>query len=288
MDQIHVTQFNPALPTQLQRTACGIAVMISAVRYFRGLSLDLLSTIQDFASYGRYTRPSVQVSFPGYNINGSQLSVPVSLGDDLKHAKKLLRRFDSVTIDGVERRTEQYKIELQPPVVGQTVYMPTFFIDRGTDARGAVEWLKERWGLKAILVEYVRDGSHAVGSEKHIFTSIEREFLDIFRNIVGQNGPVELGSTIILPSMRLFVMASVSHDEIGRPAGVNYTNRYKSETHVLGVLPGGGKDSVTVVDPAVPHDGAGVREVGLVEIEGGLVGREGGKRDGSHFVVIFE
>lgn len=313
LSHLSKTQFNPALPVQLQRTSCGIYCMIAAISYLKDIELNPLETIQDFASFGRYSKPIVTATFPDHSVNGVPLRVPLLFGESIESAEEIMQRFSSIVVDGQERKSLKFEIEVEYPIGAdnanqpvtnydstlataelplqvsdstETVYRPTFMIDRGTDSRGVVEWLQNRYGLSACIIEYIPASSNMVDSASHTFLHSEQQFLTLFKSVVEQKENVEIGGTELLPESRRFVMASVVHDEIGKSGGIRSSSSASSETHLVGVLHSD-SERLIVVDSAVPRDVDGMRVIEWEKMVNGLLCSNGNKRERCHFVVVW-
>lgn len=255
--------------------------MISAVKYLKGIELDPLATVQDFASYGKYTRPLVVAKFPDYSLKGNIFNVPVVFGDDLEEAQVIMQRHSTPVKVGMMGRVQKYQLEVVFPDPADTDYLPTFLVDRGTDARGAVAWLRKKFGLNAVLYEFSEIKDSMNGNEAHVFVNTEEEFRSLLKSVVyGDTDPRH---------RKCFMIASVDHDMLGRVSGVHYRSDIVHMKHLVGVPTSQQiqeyHSKLLIWDSAVPKDSDGLRSVDwsifMESIAGGDVLREG-----AHFTVL--
>ncbi len=246
---LFVSQFekNFEAPRTVKRTSCGVAALTMSLNHLYGKRVDPTAVLTEFLSYGRYSRPTINAHFEGYDMAFPVLVAGSNTVQSEYDAYKIVTRLTT--------GDEKWRLQLNETVSAN--YIPTFTLGRGTDMRGIVSYLNHK-DFGACLVEFDPTGNGVPISPNHILTTDESFFLDTFKAI-NEGGAIKVGRHEILAAMDPIILASIDMRDLYYPPEIKYVaNPEMPLTHVLTVLPNRG-NGVLYLDPAMAEAQSGTQ-----------------------------
>ena len=226
-------QFELDLPKTLSKSACGPCCIAQTLwQLYPHEDISAEAVTKEFIKFNKFSKPFIQAEM---NHNGDLVKVPVIFSnnqsvEDMTKAKEIVESFFSS-----KDPENQYTLTLEKP--NSAEYLPTFLLDRGSDARGIREFLEAK-GLKSTLYEFKTTNQHAQTGT--IFLNTPDAFVD---SLVGALHTLSDNGMII---------ASVNMHKLPHLENVvrtKYSHGWQISTHLVCVT-GAGKGVVKVLDPA--------------------------------------
>lgn len=226
-------QFKLSLPIALSKSACGpccIAQTLWQLDPHSNISAEAVT--KEFVKFNKFSKPFIQAQM---EHKGDLFEVPVMFSgnqplEDAAKAKEIVESFG-----GDKEQNDRYTLTFKEP--NNTEYLPTFLLDRGSDARGIRAFLESK-GLMSTLHELKATDQPTQANTMFFNTP------DAFMSSL-----IEALHTLSSNSM---IIASVNMHKLPHLEDVirtKYSHGWQISTHLVCVT-GAGKGIVKVLDPA--------------------------------------
>lgn len=265
---IHLSQFESNLPIPIQKTACGPTCISQVIKYLTLTEPSNKNLIRDFIKSGRYTIPTVDVIFnklPDTNIPIRFLDQNSNTASQVNLANELVTNYYP------EKPNETWSIQVNPTISDN--YQPSFILEKGSDSRGIVTFLKNM-RLNTQLFEFwdkiIPNPSNSI---KYIAT--RNLFIDEFLKNAHSNPSANHKA----------IIASVAIEQMNYSTNtlnlLSVTNS-PPQTHLVTILPQPNTETILVIDPAISDKRKAVRQISTQDFLPALVSDQ---HSPSHFIV---